>query len=186
MTDVPKTPEPTASVAPRWLSDAERGVWMRLTAVLELMSARIDAQLRHDSGLTYVEYYALAMLSEEPDRRIQMKVLAARTNSTLPRLSRVITVLEREGFVERLPNASDRRATDVALTDAGFAALVRAAPGHVEAVRELVIDPLADTDLATLTRVMDAWLDQLDPQHVLRRDPSELPGGASTCPGEEA
>lgn len=150
---------------------------MRLTAVLQLMSARIDAQLRHESELTYVEYYALAMLSEEPDRRIQMKVLAARTNSTLPRLSRVITVLENAGFVARVPSPTDRRATDVELTNAGFAKLVAAAPGHVRAVRELVFDPLQEADLAVLTRVMDDWLDQLDPQHILRRDPSELPGG---------
>ena len=34
-----------------------------------------------------------------------------------------------------------------------------------------------EADLAVLTRVMDDWLDQLDPQHILRRDPSELPGG---------
>jgi DNA-binding MarR family transcriptional regulator len=80
------------------------------------------------------------MLSEAPARTLQMTDLARQTNATLPRLSHVVRRLEERHFVERFPCPENRRATNARLTDAGWGALSLAAPGHVAAVRELVID----------------------------------------------
>lgn len=160
---------------PRWLTDRERGAWMRLVAVLELLPSSIDAQLRHDSNLTYTEYYALAMISETPDRRVQMKRLATLTNTTLPRLSRVISGLERTGYVAREPNARDARATDVVLTDLGMQSLAAAAPGHVTKVRELVFDPLTEKQVDAIVAASDAWLDVLDPDRKMVRSAEAWP-----------
>lgn len=148
---------------------------MRLVAVLELLPSSIDAQLRHDSDLTYTEYYALAMISETPNRRVQMKRLATLTNTTLPRLSRVISGLEHSGYVAREPNARDARATDVVLTEVGMAALVEAAPGHVRKVRELVFDPLTGTQVDAVIAISDAWLDVLDPERTMVRSAGAWP-----------
>ena len=65
------------------------------------------------------------------------------TNATLPRLSRVMNRLEEASYVRREPCPGDRRATNVVLTDDGWDKVVRAAPGHVRTVRELVIDALS-------------------------------------------
>ena len=73
-----------------WLNDEEMAAWVRLAAVLELLPGVLDSQLRRDAGLTHFEYYALAMLSEAPQRTLRMTALAAQTNATLPRLSHVI------------------------------------------------------------------------------------------------
>ena len=51
-----------------WLSDDERGAWVRLAAVLELLPGVLDTQLRRDAHLTHFEYFLLAMLSEAPGR----------------------------------------------------------------------------------------------------------------------
>ncbi|WP_311476924.1 MarR family transcriptional regulator [uncultured Gulosibacter sp.] len=161
---------------PRWLNREERGVWMRLQAVLQLLPAALDSQLRHDAQFTHVEYYALAMLSDAPNQQLQMKELAGHTNSSLPRLSRVITGLESEGYVTRIPNCRDARATDVQLTAKGREALILAAPGHVNKVRETIFDPISSEDVATLVRICDAWLDVLDPNQTMSRDPDHLPG----------
>ena len=83
----------------RWLDPQERAAWLRLVAVLELLPAALDTHLNRDEGLTLFEYFCLAMLSETPDRTLRMTALAARTNATLPRLSRVISGLERAGLV---------------------------------------------------------------------------------------
>lgn len=160
---------------PRWLTDRERGAWMRLVAVLELLPSTIDAQLRHDSDLTYTEYYALAMISETPNHRVQMKRLATLTNTTLPRLSRVVSGLEKVNYVAREPNERDARATDVVLTDVGMAALVAAAPGHVKKVRELVFDPLTEKQVDAVIGVSDAWLDVLDPDRKMVRNAQAWP-----------
>lgn len=155
---------------PRWLSADERATWLRLAAVLQLLPAALDAQLNHDEGLTHFEYFCLAMLSESPDRTLRMSVLAARTNGTLPRLSRVITNLEDAGLVVRLPCPDDRRATDVRLTDEGWTKIVQAAPGHVARVRELAIDPLSPAQLVQLRRISEKMLTRLDPEGRVFRD----------------
>lgn len=149
---------------PRWLSPDERETWLRVAAVLELLPSSLDAQLHRDADLTQFEYYVLAMLSEAPERRLRMSDLAAHTNATLPRLSRVVAGLERTGLVERTPCPEDRRATLAQLTAAGFARVESAAPGHVEHVRRHVIDPLSPAQLAQLRTIAGLVLETLDPE----------------------
>lgn len=146
-----------------WLSDDELTAWVRLTAVLELLPAALDLQLGRDEGLTHFDYFTLAMLSETPGRSLRVSALAARTNATLPRLSRVLSRLEAAGFVDRAPSEEDRRATDVSLTEAGWRKVAGAAPGHVATVRRLVIDGLTPEQVAQLSTISTAMLKQLDP-----------------------
>ena len=158
----------------QWLTAEERATWLRLAAVVQLLPAALDTQLNRDEDLTHFEYFCLAMLSESPDRTLRMTALAARTNATLPRLSRVVAGLERAGLVTRTPCPSDRRATNAVLTEAGWAKVVHAAPGHVATVRELVIDALTPAQQAQLARVSERLLARLDPEgRVFRElDPS--------------
>jgi DNA-binding MarR family transcriptional regulator len=148
----------------RWLDASERDAWLRLVAVLELLPGVLDAQLRADAGLTHFEYYVLAMLSEAPERTLRMTGLAQRTSATLPRLSHVVRRLEDRGLVERFPCPQDGRATNARLTDVGWDAVVAAAPGHVDAVRHFVVDPLTRRQLTQLRAISDALLSRLDPE----------------------
>ncbi len=147
----------------RWLSDAEQRDWVRFAAVLELLPAALDLQLTRDEHLTHFDYFTLAMLSEAPERTLRTSALAARTNATLPRLSRVLTRLEGEGFIARSPVLEDRRATNVTLTDAGWDKVVQAAPGHVGNVRSLVLDALSAEQIEQLGAISAALLTRLDP-----------------------
>lgn len=148
----------------RWLSDDEQRDWVRFAAVLELLPAALDLQLARDEHLTHFDYFTLAMLSESPDRTLRTSALAARTNATLPRLSRVLTRLEGEGFIARTTSADDRRVTNVTLTDVGWEKVVAAAPGHVENVRSLVLDALTPEQITQLGEISAALLTTLDPQ----------------------
>ena len=56
---------------------------------------------------------------------------------------------------------TDRRGTVAALTDEGFAKLAAAAPGHVAAVREHLVDRLRPAQLAELGRIAAAVRDHL-------------------------
>ena len=152
---------------PRWLTDDQLRAWKRLVAVVELLPGTLESQLQRDSGLSHFEYFTLAMLSEAPDRTLRMTRLAARTNATLARLSHVVSRLEQRGLVRREACTEDRRATNAVLTDAGWATVVAAAPGHVDTVRATVLDPLTATDVADLDRVMGRILEVLDPSHIM-------------------
>ncbi|WP_440709957.1 MarR family winged helix-turn-helix transcriptional regulator [Herbiconiux sp. YIM B11900] len=154
--------------APRWLSAEQLRAWIRLEAVVELLPAVLDSQLQRDAALTHFEYLVLAKLSESPDRVLRMTALAATTNSTLPRLSHVVSRLEARGYVERLPCPGDRRATNAHLTEAGWDKVVATAPGHVDTVRSHVIDLLTDEQVSQLDGIMATLLQKLDPENTLR------------------
>lgn len=121
----------------------------------------------------------MAMLSEAPQRTLRMTALATLTNSTLARLSHVVSRLETKGFVHRAPCDEDRRATNVSLTPQGWAKVVATAPGHVATVLQQVIDPLTRTDVADLDRIMGRILGALDPSNNLQATtPTVDQGGA--------
>lgn len=149
---------------PQWLTPDERAAWLRLVSLLELLPGVLDSQLRRDSQLTHFEYYVLAMLSESPGRTLRMTALADRTNASLSRLSHVVSRLEQRDLVTRAPCPEDRRAMNATLTPAGWDAIVAAAPGHVAAVRENVLDPLTAAQVAQLRSIADAMLARLDPE----------------------
>jgi DNA-binding MarR family transcriptional regulator len=152
----------------RWLTTEQLGAWKKLVAVVEILPGILDSQLQRDAELTHFEYFTMAMLSEAPDRTLRMTSLASSTNSTLPRLSHVVSRLEKRGFIERRPCPDDRRAINASLTEAGWAKVVATAPGHVDTVREHVIEPLDDADVADLDRVMSVLLRKLDPENRFR------------------
>jgi len=148
---------------PRWLNPDERRVWLRLSALMELLPAALDAQLQRDEDLTKTAYLTLAMLSEEPSRSLRMSELGARSNASPSRISHVVSRLEKGGWVRREKSPNDGRGQVAILTDAGWDKVVASAPGHVERVRELVFDPLVTDDLAQLNAIMVKMLDVLDP-----------------------
>ena len=154
------------NVDTRWLDRGELSAWVRLAAVLEQLPAALDTQLRRDAGLTHFDYFVLAMLSEAPQRTMRMTALADLTAATLPRLSHVAQRLEGRGLLERFPCPEDRRATNARLTEAGLHKVREAAPGHVGAVREYVIDALTPEQVTQLAAVMDAILHRLDPERA--------------------
>jgi DNA-binding MarR family transcriptional regulator len=82
-----------------------------------------------------------------------MSELAFLANGSLSRLSNVVKRFEQRGWMTRSPDPDDGRYTVAALTDAGYRLVAAAAPIHMQAVRELVLDPLTDADQRALTRI---------------------------------
>lgn len=163
MTSTPASARRPADADARWLDPGQLIAWKRLIAVVQLLPGVLDTQLRRDSGLTHFEYFVLAMLSEAPQRTLRMTALSQHTNASLTRLSHVVRRLEDRGLVERLPCPEDGRATNARLTDTGWDAVLSAAPGHVTAVRDNVIDALTPDQVDQLSTIAAAVLDRLDP-----------------------
>ncbi|WP_144765670.1 MarR family winged helix-turn-helix transcriptional regulator [Curtobacterium sp. 9128] len=147
-----------------WLTREQLRAWMKLVAVMELLPAALDHQLQRDADLTHFDYMVIAMLSETEGRTLRMSALASATNASLPRLSHVVSRLEKRGLVARCPSVDDRRATDVRLTEAGYAAIVDAAPDHVRTARKFVIDALTAEQVAQLDAIAKSMLTTLDPE----------------------
>lgn len=147
-----------------WLSSAEQRAWRRTAAVMTLLPAALDAQLQRDAGMTQFAYLVLAMLSEAPGRTLTMSELAGRVNSSLSRLSHVVSRLEAQACVRRGPCPGNRRVTIAELTDTGWDRVVAAAPGHAAEVRRLLFEALDADDVARLTEILGTVLGRLDPE----------------------
>ena len=147
---------------PRWLTDEEQRAWRAFLFANLLVSSALDHQLRRDSHGSLDYYGMLARLSEAPERSLRMSDLAEMTASSPSRLTHAVANLEKLGWVERRPCAHDRRVQYAVLTDAGFAALEAAAPGHVEAVRRCLFGPLSSEQVEQLHDIMTTIVRHLD------------------------
>jgi DNA-binding MarR family transcriptional regulator len=144
---------------PRWLSDEQQQAWRRFVQVLIKMPAALEAQLQRDAGLTHMGYLVLSTLSERDDRRLAMSRLAKLATASLSRLSHVVARLEAQGWVRRERDSEDGRVQIAVLTDAGYAKVVDSAPGHAEAVQQLLFDRLTPAQVRQLARLADALLE---------------------------
>jgi len=157
---VPATgPEPE----PQWLTEEERDAWIPLVGMLIKLPAALDAQLQRDAGLSHFEYMVLSRLSEAPRHTLRMSDLAILANGSLSRLSHVVTRLERRGWIRRESCPADGRYTNAVLTDDGWAKVVDVAPGHVAAVRQLVVDALSPEQIGQLRGIAQQIMDQVVP-----------------------
>ena len=175
----PMTDGSTSSEQAEWLDSDEMTLWLHLSGLLFKLPAALDAQLQRDSGLSYVEYMVLAMLSEREDRSQRMSELAAITGTSLSRLSHLVSRLERAGYVSRTADPTDGRYTLAVLHADGWDKVVASAPGHVTTVRDLVMAPLSPAQVKRLADLVAVLFEKVDPsgsrqvQHYLAR----LPGG---------
>src|SRR5579875_233885 len=147
---------------PRWLTDDEQRVWRLFLAVNRLLWARLEQELQRDAGMPHAYYEVLVHLSEAPGRRLRMSQLAERSLSSPSRLSHAVNRLERLGWVVREALPADRRCQIAVLTDAGFAALAAAAPGHVEGVRTHLFDALTPEQVRQLGDICQAIVQRIN------------------------
>jgi len=133
-----------------WLTDEEQSAWRSVVAMLFRLPAALDAQLQKDAGISHFEYMVLSSLSEAPNRTLRMSDLAAMASGSLSRLSHVVSRLEAKGWVRREPCPGDGRFVNAVLTDDGWAKVVATAPGHVAAVRSLLVGVLTPEQLRAL------------------------------------
>jgi DNA-binding MarR family transcriptional regulator len=155
-------------VAQRWLDDEQQRTWRAWLTVAELLPRALDAQLQRDAGISHAAYVVLAMLSESPSRSRRMSDLARRANQSQSRLSHTVARLEDRGWVRRERSSEDGRGNVAVLTDAGWDVVRSVAPGHVDAVRTAMFDPLTGAQTRALGDVLETVAERLDPDHSLR------------------
>jgi len=81
-------------------------------------------------------YDVLLELSAVPDHQLRMQELGSRVVLSRTRVSRIVAELESAGYVERVPDRADGRATLARMTAAGRAARKKAAPTYLAGIEE--------------------------------------------------
>lgn len=151
--------------AGNWLNPREMKAWRSyITASRRLLDA-LDVDLdQHD--LSMADYEVLALLSDAPNRKIRMSELAELAMLSKSRLSHRMKVMEKAGWVKREDCPDDKRGYFAVMTDKGFKAISKAAPDHVESVRNRLLDHLTVKDQEEITRIFDRVTNELRGQYI--------------------
>ena len=142
-------------MATRWLSPSEMEAWRSYVETYAELMAAIERDLAAND-LTLGDYQVLVYLSETDGRSMRMCDLADRLQLSPSGLTRRLDGLVTAGYVMRQPSTDDRRVMKATLTDAGFAALRAAAPGHVESVRRHIFDHLDAEQVDAMASIFTA------------------------------
>jgi DNA-binding MarR family transcriptional regulator len=145
---------------PRWLTDEEQQAWRATVSLSQLLLRQLDRELA-EHGLNGRDYEILVELSEAPEHRLRMTDLADATSQSRSRLSHQVSRMEKRGLVRRDDCEGDKRGTFAVLTEAGFEAIERVAPQHVESVRRHFVDQLTPHQLEEIRGAFQPVVDYL-------------------------
>lgn len=126
--------DPIAEAHRLWVEHGWTGAADGMAAVTSLMRAQqialanVDQVLR-PLGLTFARYELLMLLQFSRSGSLPMSIVGGRLQVHPTSVTNAVDRLEAAGFVERRAHPSDRRATLVALTDAGRAMAAKATAG---------------------------------------------------------
>ena len=86
--------------------------------VQQILLSAADTALR-EHGLTFARYEALVLLDFARRRSLPMRVMGERLQLHPTSVTNIVDRLEADDLVRRTPHPTDRRATLVAITEAG-------------------------------------------------------------------
>jgi DNA-binding MarR family transcriptional regulator len=138
-----------------WLTVEQQAQWRSFRQGVARLLGVLEHELEAKSGLSTHEYEVLVRLSEAPARTLRMAQLADNVAHSRSRLTHTIRRMEESGLVARVPCESDARGVNATMTDKGWETLVAAAPGHVQSVRDHLVDVLTPEQFAALGDAME-------------------------------
>lgn len=145
-----------------WLTAEEQAAWRAYVTMSGKLTARLGRRLVADSALSMADFEVLVHLSEHPDGRMRAFELARALEWEKSRLSHHLSRMSGRGLINRRDCPSDARGSIIELTEQGRRAIERAAPGHVEAVRELFLDQLSAEQITALRALSTKVLARLE------------------------
>ena len=146
----------------RWLSEREERAWRSLQFMQMRLEGELARQLTADTGLSYPDYLVLVALTDRPDGRMRLFELGEVLGWEKSRLSHQVGRMAGRGQVEKERCTTDRRGAYVVITDQGRRDIEAAAPGHVGAVRRLLVDRLTPSQLDAIGTAADIVLAAFD------------------------
>jgi len=147
-----------------WLSPPEARAWRQFLRMQGELRSWVGSRLQRETGLSEADYEVLVHLSEAPGGRLRPSQIGGATQWEKSRISHHVSRMEQRGLVERTACPTDSRGALVAITAEGRQAIERAAPRHVQHVREAFIDALTPSQLESLAEIADAVLARLHEQ----------------------
>jgi DNA-binding MarR family transcriptional regulator len=134
----------------------------RCANLAERISVALSRIYVDQFGVSIAEWRILATLAEHD--RLRAQQIGALTNMDKVRVSRAVSSLQDKKLLLKTPCERDSRAADLRLSPGGKRLYKRIVPRAL-AWEESLVEPLSDTEMATLLHLLDkldARVDQLE------------------------
>ena len=141
----------------RW-SQVSEEAWIGLLETHKQLTRALDAELEAEHGLSLSGLEVLGRLAAAEGRCMRLTELAGACALSLSRISRIIDALEERRLVERRPVASDARAVEAHLTEAGRKLVCRAQGSHFASVQRRFFAELSDEEVASLASIFSRFV----------------------------
>jgi DNA-binding MarR family transcriptional regulator len=147
---------------------ARAAAWEGLLELAGRLRREAERELAAYGDLSVSMLGIMGRLATTERRTLRQTALAGAMGLSLGRVSRIVDVLERRGYVRRTPCPRDGRATNVTLTAAGARATTAAQAALCVFAEDAFFTPLTDAEVAQLaavfTRLVGAMRDR-EPAH---------------------
>jgi DNA-binding MarR family transcriptional regulator len=127
--------------------------WLALIRTHARLWDQVDAQMRHDSGLTMPRYDVLMQL-DMAGGRLGLSELASTIVLSPSGLSKLLDRMEASELIRREADPRDARSTFARITPRGRSLVKKARQSHHAWLQRAFGDALDDRDVADLTRIM--------------------------------
>ncbi|MDX5479643.1 MarR family winged helix-turn-helix transcriptional regulator [Fontibacter flavus] len=112
-----------------------------------------------DFDLTVDQWIVMKNLSE--NELLSQSELAQMVFKDQPTLTRIIDILSKKGYVERIPHPQDRRSFQIILTESGNTKVKELKP-KISAIREKAWENLNDKDFEEFKRILNTIYNNLE------------------------
>lgn len=143
-------------------------LFARYSFLLDRTARKVKQYAQHqfktgEFDVTVDQWLVLKNLSE--NELLSQTELANLVFKDHPTLTRIIDLLCKKGYVERVPHPLDRRSFQLHLTDAGLEKVSELKPKILE-IREKAWENLTTKDFEEFKRILDTIYQNLDGQNI--------------------
>ena len=146
-------------------------LWQSFLAVHRQIVGQLADEMLTEHHLPLEWFDVLVHLADLPGMRARQKELRDRMLLSESGVSRLLARMEKAGVITRITAGDDRRGMEIAVTDAGHAALLAAIDSHLQLVASLFTARLTDTDRAALSKALPKLLAKPRPECQTFRAP---------------
>jgi DNA-binding MarR family transcriptional regulator len=136
-----------------WLDDDEQKAWRSYLLMTRTLETHLERHLQRDFGLSKSDFEILVNLSESESGRMRAFELSRSTQWEKSRLSHHLSRMEKRGLIRK--ESCESRYPEIAITEAGMAAIKECAPAHAARVRKFFVDVFGPDRMSVLGEVSD-------------------------------
>lgn len=156
-----------------WLDEDEQQAWRSYLLMNKTLETHLGRHLQREFGLSKSDFEILVNLSESESGRMRAFELGRATQWEKSRMSHHLTRMEKRGLIRKESCAA--RYPEIAITEAGLAAIKDCASAHAALVRHLFVDVLGTDRMIALGEACDEIVDTIG-KHCATDCPPEVSG----------